>query len=90
VFKSTTHPAGDQPAQGLPATESPTRQTAFWLADDEVDWLDGQCRDIRRGGWRSVTRSALVRALIQAAKEQAVDLTGAAGERELVQRLSAK
>jgi hypothetical protein len=90
VFKTTSHTAAETPAQGVAAAESATRQTALWLADDEVDWLDNQCRDIRRGGWRSVTRSALVRALIQAAREHAVDLTGATGEHELAQRLSTR
>ena len=62
----------------------------MWLTDDDIAWLEEQCRDIRLGGWRSVTRSAVVRALIQAARDQAIDVAGVAGESELVQRLIAR
>ncbi len=88
VFRGTG--AGDvatsPPAQGL-AAEAATRQTAVWLAEEEVDWLDSQCQDIRRGGWRNVTRSAFIRALIRAAMERSPDVRGVSGEQELTQRL---
>jgi hypothetical protein len=88
VFRGTG--ASEQPAvkQGLPTPEKPTRQTAVWLADDEVAWLDDRLQDIRRGGWRNATRSALIRALIRAAMEQDPDLRGVSGEQELSQRLT--
>src|SRR3954451_16005452 len=89
VFRS---PGGDaeQPSQGVKPAERPARQTAVWLSDDETEWLDARCGDIRRGGWRSITRSALIRALIRAAMEEARDLGGVSGESELLQRLSTK
>ncbi len=88
VFRGTGA-AADAPAgeQGLPAQDPPTRQTAVWLADAEVEWLDAQIQEIRRGGWRNVTRSALIRSLIRAAMERGPELRGASGERELTQRL---
>ncbi len=88
VFRGTT--PTDQPPvkQGLTTPEKPTRQTAVWLADDEVAWLDDRLQDIRRGGWRNATRSALIRALIRSAIEQDPDLAGVSGERELSQRLT--
>src|SRR5436309_2355145 len=55
------------PAQGIQPEETRTHQTAVWLGEDEIEWLDNQCRTIQRGGWRGVTRSALIRALITAA-----------------------
>ena len=76
------------PKQGIAAPEAPTRQTAVWLADEEVDWLDARCQDIRRGGWRNVTRSALIRSLIRAAMERSPEVSGVSGEQELAQRLS--
>jgi len=65
------------------------RQTAVWFTEDELDWLDSRCRDIRRGGWRGVTRSAFIRALIQAAQDQPIEaqLTGVTGEAELAQAI---
>ncbi len=89
VFRGTGA-AADAPAveQGLPAQDPPTRQTAVWLADAEVEWLDAQIQEIRRGGWRNVTRSAFIRALIRAAMERSPDVRGVSGEQELTQRLT--
>jgi hypothetical protein len=42
---------------------------------------------MRHSGWRSITRSALIRALIQAAMDNPVDLKGVADEEELKKRL---
>jgi hypothetical protein len=78
------------PAQGIAADEARTHQTAVWLGDEEVEWLDTQCRSIQRGGWRGVTRSSLIRALIRAASERTVDLAGVTGEVEIAERLVAK
>jgi hypothetical protein len=85
VFRST----GRTPpsiAQGK-ATDAPTHQTAVWLGDAETEWLDRQCQEVRRGGWRGVTRSALIRALIRAAMERTTDFAGVSGEDDLTQRL---
>ena len=81
---------GTQPAQGIPSPEPPTRQTAVWLADPEVEWLDSRIQEVKRAGWRTLTRSAFIRSLIRAAMEQAPDLSGVSGEQELAQRLSKK
>lgn len=73
--------------QGLESAEQPTRQTAVWLSDDELHWLDDQCQEIKRAGWRSVTRSALIRSLIRASMEKSLDLSGVTGEAELAERI---
>jgi hypothetical protein len=87
VFRKTGGAPTETPAQGIPVSDTPTRQTAVWLADEESEWLDSQCQLIRRGGWRSITRSALIRALIRAAMEGEADLSGVSAERELTERL---
>jgi hypothetical protein len=76
------------PTQGLPQEETQSRQTAVWLGDEEIDWLDNQCRTIQHGGWRGVTRSALIRAIIRSASERQVDLSGTTGEVEIAARLT--
>ena len=88
VFRGT---GGAAPplAQGVVPQEATTRQTAVWLADAEVEWLDKQCQEIRRAGWRNITRSALIRALIRSAMERSPNLAGVSGEQELAQRLTA-
>lgn len=64
---------------------SPCRRISVALTEDEVNWLDCACCEIRRtGGWRGVTRSALLRALIRVVREKGVALSGIAGEDELV------
>ncbi len=89
VFRGTGT-GSERPLQGVIAQEKPTRQTAVWLADEEVDWLDAQCQVVKRAGWRNITRSALIRSLIRAAMEQEHDLGGVSGEQELAQRLLAR
>src|SRR5215211_4104516 len=71
------------------ADEDKTRQTGVWMTDQELDWLDSRCRDIRRGGWRGVTRSAFIRALVQAVQDKPFEpeLAGVTGEAELVQAI---
>ncbi len=88
VFR-TTGASPEPPAQGIAVQEAPTRQTAVWLSDDEMNWLDAQCQEVRRGGWRSITRSALIRALIRAAMENEPNFSGASAEQELTQRVLA-
>jgi hypothetical protein len=70
--------------------EKPNRQTAVWLSDHEVDWLDDKIKQIKRGGWRGVSRSALIRAIIQSAKQAdetaEIKLEGVSGETEITQR----
>jgi hypothetical protein len=88
VFRGTgsDDPSSASTKQGISSQEAPTRQTAVWLADEEVDWLDARCQDIRRGGWRNVTRSAFIRALIRAGMERSPEVSGVSGEQELAQR----
>ena len=89
VFRGTGSSSSvEQPMQGVAPQEPLTRQTAVWLAEEEVEWLDSRCQDIRRGGWRNVTRSAFIRALIRAAMERAPEVSGVSGEQELAQRLA--
>ncbi len=87
VFR-TTEGTADQPKQGAGPQDSATHQTAVWLGDEEVQWLDTQCQAIRHGGWRSITRSALIRTLIRAAMDQSVALNGVTNQAELMDRLA--
>jgi hypothetical protein len=89
VFRSTVAPA-EAPIQGVDQEEIITRQTAVWLADEETEWLDDQIQQIKRSGWRGVTRSALIRALIRTAMQQPIELSGVTDEAELTQRLNTR
>lgn len=81
-------------AQGIQSAENPNRQTAVWLSDAEVDWLDDKLIEIKRSGWRGVSRSALIRAIIQSARQSdetnQIKLEGVSGEQEITQRFIAR
>src|SRR5690349_1185155 len=86
VFRTTEQ--APVPAQGLNTLEEKTRQTAVWFKDEETDWIDMKLQEIKKAGWRGVTRSAIIRALVRAAKQRNVDVSGVTGEAELEQRFS--
>ena len=86
VFRTTGQAA--IPAQGISKQEAKTRQTAVWLTDEETDWIDARVQEIKKAGWRGVTRSAFIRALIRATMQRKIDVSGVSGEAELEQRLS--
>ena len=88
VFRTTGQ--APAPRQGLGTQEAKTRQTAVWLTDEETEWIDARMQEIKKAGWRGVTRSAFIRALIRATMQRAVDVGGVTGEAELEQRLSPK
>ena len=86
VFRTTGQAAA--PAQGIGNPEAKTRQTAVWLTDEETDWIDSRLQEIKKSGWRGVTRSAFIRALIRSTMQSTIDVGGITGEAELEQRLS--
>jgi hypothetical protein len=88
VFRTTGQ--APPPQQGLGQPEEKPRQTAVWLTDEETGCIDTRLQEIKKAGWRGVTRSAFIRALIRATMQRNVDVSGATGEAELEQRLSLK
>ena len=88
VFRTTG--LAPTPKQGLGRSEAETRQTAVWLTDEETGWIDEKLQEVKKTGWRGITRSAFIRALIRAAMQRAIDVGGVTGEAELEQRLSLK
>lgn len=89
VFKSAlgSHASPEHatsPAHHTPVPASESRQTGVWLSDDDFDWLDERCRDIRNAGWRGVTRSAVIRAVIHALRNRPLLFSRVASEEELV------
>ena len=88
VFRTTRE--SPTPKQGISKVDVKTRQTAIWLLDEETEWIDTKLQEIKKAGWRGVTRSAFIRALIRAAIHQKVDVSGVTGEAELEERLSLK
>jgi hypothetical protein len=69
------------------ADEKQYRATTVWLCEDEMQWLDDLCHETRRGPWKGITRSALLRVLIRAARRSGVSLSGSGDELEAEQWL---
>jgi hypothetical protein len=75
------------PKQGISPPEATPHQTAVWLTDEETGWIDARLLEMKRAGWRGVTRSACIRALIRATMQRAPDVGSVTNEMELAPRL---
>lgn len=64
-----------------------TRQSAIFLEERHLDWLDDKCREARRRGGRAVRKAAIIRALLDVAMESSLDLTNLRDEYDLRERL---
>lgn len=73
--------------EGVASTKSPTRQSAIFLEERHLDWLDERCRQARQRGGRAIRKAAIIRALLDVAMEAPVDLTSLRHEDEVVERL---
>ena len=60
------------------------QQTHFWVSDDDLAVLDEWVYQLRRSGWRRVSRSACLRAMIEAARDLPLDLNGVSNETEFI------
>ena len=72
------------PAEG---EKAPTRQSAIFLEERQIDWLEDRCREARRNGGRAIRKAAIIRALLDVAIESGVDLTGLRREDDLGRRI---
>ncbi len=89
-FRGAEAPAS--PSDG--AAESPedgekprTRQSAIFLEERQIDWMEDRCREARRNGGRAIRKAAIIRALLDVAIESGVDLTGLRREEDLGRRI---
>ncbi|MHB1131260.1 MAG: hypothetical protein ACYC4L_02610 [Chloroflexota bacterium] len=64
-----------------------TRQSAIFLVERHLDWLDDKCREARRRGGRAVRKAAVIRALLDVAIESSLDLTNLRDEFDLRERV---
>jgi hypothetical protein len=67
--------------------KSQTRQSAVFLEDEHLDWLDDRCREARRNGGRALRKAEIIRALLDVAMQAPIDFTGLRRNEELVDRL---
>lgn len=65
----------------------PIRQSAVFLAETHIDWLEDRCREARRKGGRAIRKATIIRALLDVAMEAPIDLTGLRREEDVVERI---
>jgi hypothetical protein len=79
------------PAAAVPAParapKAATRQSAIFLEERHLDWLEDKCREARQRGGRAIRKALIIRALLDVAMESPVDLTSLHQEDELLERL---
>jgi hypothetical protein len=69
------------------AQHGPTRQSAVFLEEQHIDWLEDKCRQARHNGGKAIRKAAIIRALIDVAMESPIDLSGLRRDQELVERV---
>ena len=91
--KGVFFPATDERARPAPARgredDSPTRQSAVFLQERHLDWLDERCREARHNGGRAIRKAEIIRALLDVAMELPLDFTGLRRNEDLIGRVRA-
>lgn len=77
----------DRPAPGPEEPKLPTRQSAIFLEEAHLDWLEDRCREARKNGGRAIRKAAIIRALLDVARESPIDLRGLRGQEDLLERV---
>ena len=77
----------DEDAPDAKASHSQTRQSAVFLEEQHIDWLEDKCREARRNGGKAIRKAAIIRALIDVAMESPVDLSGLRRDVDLLERI---
>lgn len=70
-----------------PPTHGTTRQSAIFLEERHIDWLEDKCREARRRGGRAIRKAVIIRALLDVAMESPIDLTALRHEDDLIERV---
>lgn len=79
-------PAGPTPSR-VSREHGATRQSAIFLEERQIDWLEDRCREARRRGGRAIRKAVIIRALIDVAMEAPIDLTTLRHEDDLFDRI---
>lgn len=79
-------PVGTE-ARATPERKEATRQSAVFLEERHLDWLEDRCREARKNGGRAIRKAAIIRALLDVAMEVDVDLTGLRRDEDVVSRV---
>ena len=80
----TRQPPTSRAADPSPSDSAePRAQTNFWLTEYELELVDRWEYQLRRGGWRTVTRSAIMRCMLACLRDLPVEVTRIGSEQQL-------
>ncbi|MDP2659302.1 MAG: hypothetical protein Q8R28_01050 [Dehalococcoidia bacterium] len=85
LFRRTDRPASPVEEEG--EVKAPTRQSAIFLEEQHLDWLEDRCREARKNGGRAIRKAAIIRALLDAAMDSPIDLKGLRDQDDLLERI---
>jgi hypothetical protein len=74
-------------APTVAAAKGPTRQSAIFLEERHLDWLEDKCREARRRGGRAIRKAVIIRSLLDIAMESPIDLTTIRDDDEVLDRI---
>lgn len=89
-FRRSTEEAESETTAASPAGTTPksqTRQSAIFLEERHLEWLEDRCREARQRGGRAIRKALIIRALLDVAIESPIDLTSLRHEDDLAERL---
>lgn len=79
--------AASEPPEKEPEKE-PSFQTSFMLPESSLDWLaEQEAKAKSKGGMKAIHKAAIVRSLIEVAKEAGVDLTSCKSLEDMRERI---
>lgn len=84
LFRRSDRPATQSEEE---VVKAPTRQSAIFLEEQHLDWLEDRCREARKNGGRAVRKAAIIRALLDVAMDSPVDLKGLRDQDDLLDRM---
>lgn len=84
LFRRSDRPASPSEAEEVKA---PTRQSAIFLEEQHLDWLEDRCREARKNGGRAIRKAAIIRALLDVAMDSPIDLKGLRDQEDLLERM---
>ena len=85
--KALFFPRREVEAPEVESGSSKTRQSAVFLEERHIDWLEDKCREARKNGGKAIRKAAIIRALLDVAMESPVDLSGLKRDVDLIDRV---
>ena len=83
---SSSNPAPSKPPQTV-TQDTPTRQTSLFLTEAQTTWLDMATLQAKQQGGKAISKSVIIRTLIEIAMQTSLDFTGIQSQEEARERI---